>query len=112
MIELRPKLGATDYNAFISQILGAGCDGITSGPWGSHFVNFAQQAKPFGIFEQAKYISGGEIASHEIAGQMDEDYPDNVWSNTYEFWYHHHDPSRVEFQPAVAEKAEIDETAM
>ena len=98
VIELRPKLGATDYNAFISQILGAGCDGITSGLWGSHFVNFAQQAKPFGLFEQAKYISGGEIASHEIAGKMGEDYPDNVWSNTYELWYDHHDPSHVEFQ--------------
>ena len=112
VIELRPKLGATDYNAFISQILGAGCDGITSGLWGSHFVNFAQQAKPFGLFEQAKYISGGEIASHEIAGQMGEDYPDNVWSNTYELWYDHHDPSHVEFQKAVADKAGTNETAM
>ena len=112
VIELRPKLGATDYNAFISQILGAECDGITSGLWGSHFVNFAQQAKPFGLFERAKYISGGEIASHEIAGQMGEDYPDNVWSNTYELWYDHHDPSHVEFQAAVAAKAETNETAM
>ena len=112
VIELRPKLGATDYNAFISQILGAGCDGITSGLWGSHFVNFAQQAKPFGLFERAKYISGGEIASHEIAGKMGEDYPDNVWSNTYELWYDHHDPSHVDFQKAVAEKAGTNETAM
>ena len=112
VIELRPKLGATDYNAFISQILGAECDGITSGLWGSHFVNFAQQAKPFGLFERAKYISGGEIASHEIAGQMGDDYPDNVWSNTYELWYDHHDPSHVDFQMAVAEKAGTDETAM
>ena len=112
VIELRPKLGATDYNAFISQILGAECDGITSGLWGSHFVNFAQQAKPFGLFERAKYISGGEIASHEIAGQMGEDYPDNVWSNTYELWYDHHDPSHVDFQKAVAAKAETNETAM
>ena len=112
VIELRPKLGATDYNAFISQILGAGCDGITSGLWGSHFVNFAQQAKPFGLFERAKYISGGEIASHEIAGRMGEDYPDNVWSNTYELWYDHFDPSHVAFQQAVAEKAGTNETAM
>ena len=112
VIELRPKLGATDYNAFISQILGAGCDGITSGLWGSHFVNFAQQAKPFGLFDRAKYISGGEIASHEIAGRMGEDYPDNVWSNTYELWYDHFDPSHVAFQKAVAEKAGTDETAM
>ena len=50
VIELRPKLGATDYNAFITQMMGAGCDVAISGLWGSHFVNFAQQAKPFGIF--------------------------------------------------------------
>jgi ABC-type branched-subunit amino acid transport system substrate-binding protein len=112
VIELRPKLGATDYNVFISQILGAECDGITSGLWGSHFVNFAQQAKPFGLFDRAKYISGGEIASHEIAGNMGEDYPDNVWSNTYELWYDHFDPLHVEFQKAVAAKAGTDETAM
>ncbi len=112
VIELRPKLGATDYNVFISQILGAECDGITSGLWGSHFVNFAQQAKPFDLFDRAKYISGGEIASHEIAGNMGEDYPDNVWSNTYELWYDHFDPLHVEFQKAVAAKAGTDETAM
>ncbi len=112
VLDLRVKLGATDYNAFISQIMGAGCDGVTSGLWGSHFVNFAQQGSPFGLFNQIKYISGGEIASHEIAGKMKGDYPDNVWSNTYELWYHHHDPSHVAFQEALAERSGTKETAM
>jgi len=75
VIDLRSKLGATDYNAQITQILGAGCEIVTSGLWGSHFVNFAQQAKPFGLFDRVTYISGGEIASHEIAGKMGTDYP-------------------------------------
>ena len=112
VIELRPKLLATDYNVFISQILGAGCDGITSGLWGSHFVNFSQQAKPFGLFSRVKYVSGGEIASHEIAGEMGDNYPDNVWSNTYELWYDHFDPSHEAFQQEVARRSGTDETAM
>jgi ABC-type branched-subunit amino acid transport system substrate-binding protein len=112
VIELQAKLGATDYNALITQMMGAGCDGVTSSLWGAHFVNFAQQAKPFGFFDQVKYISGGEIASHEIAGKMKGDYPDNVWSNTYELWYDDHDPSHVKFHEDLAKRAGTQETAM
>ena len=112
VLDLRVKLGATDYNTFISQIMGAGCDGVTSGLWGSHFVNFAQQGRPFGLFNQIKYISGGEIASHEIAGRMKGDYPDNVWSNTYELWYDDYDSSHAEFQKALAQRSGTKETAM
>ncbi len=112
VMDLRAKLGATDYNVFITQIMAAGCEAVTSGLWGSHFVNFAQQAKPFGLFKQVKYITGGEIASHEIAGKMKGDYPDNVWSNTYELWYNHHDPSHVKFQADLAARSGTKETAM
>ncbi len=112
VLNLRSKLGATDYNAVITQLMGAGCPVVTSGLWGSHFVNFAKQAGPFGFFDQITYVSGGEIASHEIAGQMKGDYPDNVWSNTYELWYHHHDSSHVDFQKELAERSGTKETAM
>ena len=112
VIELRPKLGATDYNAFITQMMGAGCDVAISGLWGAHFVNFAQQAKPFGLFDRIKFITGGEIGSHEIAGKMGKDFPDNVWANSYELFYHHHDPSHVQFQKDLAALAGTQETAM
>lgn len=112
VLDLRAKLGTTDYNVFITQIMGAGCEVVTSGLWGSHFVNFAQQAKPFGLFQQITYVSGGEIASHEIAGKMKQDYPDNVWSNTYELWYDHYDPSHVEFHQELAKRSGTEETAM
>ena len=112
VIDLRSKLGATDYNAQITQILGSGCDVVTSGLWGSHFVNFAQQAKPFGLFDKVTYISGGEIASHEIAGKMGKDYPDNVISNTYELWYDHGFPGHKKFQEALAKRSGKKETAM
>jgi ABC-type branched-subunit amino acid transport system substrate-binding protein len=112
VLDLRTKLGGTDYNVFITQLMGAGCDVVTSGLWGSHFINFAQQAKPFGFFDQVKYITGGEIGSHEIAGQMKGDYPDNVWSNSYELWYDDHDPSHVKWQKALAKRSGQKETAM
>ncbi len=112
VLSLRPKLRATDYNAFITQIIGVGCDGVTSGLWGNHFVDFSKQAKPFGLFDKIKYITGGEIASHEIAGKLKGDYPDNVWSNTYELWYDNFDPSHVAFQAALAKRSGKKETAM
>ena len=112
VIELRPKLGATDYNAFITQMMGVGCDVAISGLWGSHFVNFAQQAKPFGLFERIKYITGGEIGSHEIAGKMKGDFPDNVYANSYELFYHHYAPSHVVFQKELAKRSGSEETAM
>ena len=58
------------------------------------------------------YISGGEIASHEIAGRMGKDYPDNVWSNTYELWYDHTVPAHEKFQADLAARAGTRETAM
>lgn len=112
VIDLRPKLRATDYNAFITQIMGAGCDTVTSGLWGNHFVDFAKQAAPFGLFNQITYITGGEIGSHEIAGSMGKDYPDNVWSNTYELWYDHPTPEHKTFQEALAKRLGQKETPM
>jgi branched-chain amino acid transport system substrate-binding protein len=112
VLDLRAKLGATDYNALITQLIGSDCDVVTSGLWGSHFVNFAQQARPFGFFKMKKYLSGGEIASHEIAGKMGADYPDNVWSNTYELWYDDYVPAHKAFQAALAKRSGQKETAM
>tara|TARA_R110002096_G_scaffold208988_1_gene395851 strand:- start:927 stop:2099 length:1173 start_codon:yes stop_codon:yes gene_type:complete len=112
VIDLKSKLGATDYNAQITQIMGAGCDVVTSGLWGAHFVNFAQQAKPFGLFDNVKFITGGEIASHEIAGKMGDNYPDNVWSNAYELWYDDTVPAHKPFHEALSKRSGTKETAM
>ena len=112
ILSLKPKLRATDYNVFITQILGAGCDVVTSGLWGPHFVDFAKQASPFGLFKQIKYITGGEIGSHEIAGSLGKDYPDNVWANSYELWYHHPNQEHETFQKLLAERLGTEETAM
>jgi branched-chain amino acid transport system substrate-binding protein len=110
VLTLKPKLGATDFNPFIPQVMAAGCDGVLSGLWGPHFVSWVKQAKPLGFFDKIKWISGGEVASHEIAGELKGDYPDNVISNTYELWYHSHDPSHKEFQAKLAKKLNTQET--
>jgi ABC-type branched-subunit amino acid transport system substrate-binding protein len=110
VLTLKPKLGATDFNPFIPQVMSAGCDGVISGLWGPHFVSWVKQAKPLGFFDKIKWISGGEIASHEIAGELKEDYPDNVVANTYELWYHAQDPSHKAFQASLAKKLNTQET--
>jgi branched-chain amino acid transport system substrate-binding protein len=110
VLTLKPKLGATDFNAFIPQVMAAGCDGVLSGLWGPHFVSWVKQAAPLGFFNKIKWISGGEVASHEIAGELKGEYPDNVISNTYELWYHSHDPSHKEFQAKLAKKLNTQET--
>ncbi len=110
ILTLKPKLGATDFNAFIPQVMASGCDGVISGLWGPHFVSWVKQAKPLGFFNKIKWISGGEIASHEIAGELKDDYPDNVISNTYELWYHAQDASHKDFQARLAKKLGTSET--
>ncbi len=112
VMKLRPKLGATDFNAYITQIMGAGCETVVSGLWGNHFVNFAKQAAPFGFFKDHVYITGGEIASHEVASKLAGDYPDNVWSNSYELWYHSPTGAHKKFQARLAKKAGTKATAM
>lgn len=104
MLSLRVKLGAQDYSLFVSQLMGAGCEVVTSGLWGTFFVNFVQQAKPFGLFDQITLINGGEAGGQEVVGRMGEDYPDNVIANAYEVWYFDPVPEHAEFQQALAEK--------
>ena len=112
VLSLRPKLRATDYNVFITQIMGAGCDVVTGGLWGPHFVDFAKQATPFGLFQQIKFIAGGEIGSHEIASTMGRDYPDNVWANSYELWYHHPNEEHKKFHSKLSAQLGTHETTM
>jgi branched-chain amino acid transport system substrate-binding protein len=110
VLTLKPKLGATDFNPFIPQVMAAGCDGVLSGLWGPHFVSWVKQAAPLGFFNKIKWISGGEIGSHEIAGELKGEYPDNVISNAYELWYSANDPSHKEFQAKLAKKLNTQET--
>ena len=44
MLTLKPKLGATDFNPFILQVMSAGCDGVLSA-CGAHFVSWVKRAR-------------------------------------------------------------------
>ena len=88
VLQLWPKQGTSDYNAYITQILAAGCDGVFSGVWGALFIPFSKQAKPFGLFEKVKFVGAGEIGSQEVTGHLKGDYPEGVWGNAYDVFYH------------------------
>jgi branched-chain amino acid transport system substrate-binding protein len=88
VLRVWPKLNTTDYTAYITEVMRAGCDGVFSGIWGGLFPAFAKQASSFGFFDRVKYVSAGEIASQEVAEQMKDDMPTGVWGNSYEVWYY------------------------
>jgi branched-chain amino acid transport system substrate-binding protein len=104
------KLGAQDYSLVISQLMGAGCEVVTSGLWGSFFINFVQQARPFGLFEQITLVNGGEAGALEVTGLIGNDYPSNVHANAYELWYNDPVSEHEAFQQALAAKTGKRET--
>jgi branched-chain amino acid transport system substrate-binding protein len=87
VLELRPRLGNTDWSHYITQLLGADCDVVFGNLFASHFIGFAQQATPFGLFEQTNVIMAGEPGSVEISRQMGDEMPEGVWTNAYEVFY-------------------------
>ena len=110
VLDLKIKLGTMDYNAYIAQVIGSDCDCVASGLWGAAFINIAQQGRPFGLFERVTYVSGGEIGSHEIASEMKGDFPDNVWTNAYELWYHSNSPLHESFQQKLVKRFDTPHT--
>lgn len=83
-----PKFGTTDYTAFITKTMSAGCDGVFSNIWGGIFPTFAKQAKPFGFFDQLQFIGAGEVGAPVVAQQMGDDLPSGIWTNSYEVFYY------------------------
>jgi len=96
------KLGTKDYSAVISQLMGADCDGIAGAIWGGGFIAFAKQGKPFGLFKSKKFVWGAEVGSHEMAGKLKGDYPENMWANSYDVWYHSTGPKHDAFHNALS----------
>jgi branched-chain amino acid transport system substrate-binding protein len=99
-----PTLGANDYTTYITNMLNAGCDGVFSSLWGSHFPSFAKQAQTVGFFERVKYISAGEIGSPEIAEEMGDDMPTGIWGNSYELFYYPDSPEHAAYVREVSER--------
>ena len=65
--KLWPKLGATDYTAHISALIGAGAEIIHSALWGGDAVTFTKQAIGMGLFKKARMAySRGEPYPQEV----------------------------------------------
>ncbi len=97
-----PKLGEGDYTPFINAQMSKKPDAIFSAMWGGHFVTWAKQAKPLGMFDAVKnkVVNGGEAGSVEATRAMGAEYPFGIIANTYDL------PSYVD-EP-VAHKAYIE----
>ena len=64
---LWPKLGATDYTAHISALIGSGAEIIHSALWGGDAVTFTKQAIGMGLFNKARMAySRGEPYPQEV----------------------------------------------
>lgn len=106
----RPRLGETDYTTYITSILNAGCDGVFSGLWGSHFPGFAKQAQTFGFFDRVRYVSAGEIGSPEISEELGADMPSGIWGNSYEVFYYPDTPEHNDYVRDLAARVGRDNT--
>lgn len=93
VVQVWPKQGTTDYTAYITKMMQAGCDGVFSGVWGGLFPAFAKQAKTFGFFEKVKYVTAGEVGSPEVAEKLGDDMPSGIWANAYEVFYYPDTPA-------------------
>ncbi|MGK7875147.1 MAG: ABC transporter substrate-binding protein [Xenococcaceae cyanobacterium] len=80
-----PKLGAQDYNSFITTLQNSGPDAIWCSLWGNDLVNFIRQANDFGLFAQFPvYLELG--AAMEVLTALGEQMPTGQWVGTRYWW--------------------------
>lgn len=81
-----PKLGEADYTPFINAQMSKKPDAIFSAMWGGHFVTWAKQAKPLGMFDAVKnrVVNGGEAGSVEATRALGAEYPFGIIANAYD----------------------------
>lgn len=70
-----PKLGASDYTAYINKILAAKPDIVYSNIYSGDLVTFVKQAKPFDFF---KKVSFSTLLSTDDLETLGQDYPTNL----------------------------------
>jgi branched-chain amino acid transport system substrate-binding protein len=106
------KLGSKDFNALISQLMGDSCDTVVGAIWGGGFIAFVNQATPFGLFNQKKFIWAAEVGSYETASALGKNYPEGMWANSYNVWYHNISEEHKKFQDDLAKFIGEKETPM
>ena len=80
-----PKLGAQDYNSFITTLQDSGAESIWCSLWGNDLINFVRQANSFGLFKQFPvYMELG--AAMEVLTALGEEMPIGQWVGTRYWW--------------------------
>ncbi len=80
-----PKLGAQDYNSFITTLQNSGAEAIWCSLWGNDLINFVRQANSFGLFKQFPvYMELG--AAMEVLTALGEQMPVGQWVGTRYWW--------------------------
>ena len=80
-----PKLGAQDYNSFITTLQNSGAEAIWCSLWGNDLINFVRQANSFGLFKQFPvYMELG--AAMEVLTALGEEMPIGQWVGTRYWW--------------------------
>ncbi len=75
VVELFPKLGASNYNTEISRIAAARPDVVFSNLWGADLENFVRQAAPRGLFSNSQAVLAlGEAVFQSVGASL----PDGV----------------------------------
>ncbi|MCB1383455.1 MAG: ABC transporter substrate-binding protein [Notoacmeibacter sp.] len=110
--EYHVKLGTTDYNALISQLMGDECDTVAGAIWGGGFISFVKQAEPFGLFANKKFVWGAEVGSTEMTANLKTSYPEGMIANAYDLWYFDGPESHKKYQAALAKLEGQTETNM
>jgi branched-chain amino acid transport system substrate-binding protein len=81
-----PKLGQSDFTAFITAQMAKQPEAIFCDVFGGDFVTFAKQAGPLGYFKAVsnRLVDGGEVGTTDVAIAMGADYPYGIWSDAYD----------------------------
>lgn len=78
-IEVFPPLGTKDFAPYITQILKSGVKGVWVAVSGSDAINFAKQARQFGLFDKVK-VMGHSFAISSTVKAVGKDIL-GVWGN-------------------------------
>jgi branched-chain amino acid transport system substrate-binding protein len=81
-----PKLGQSDFTAFITAQMSKQPEAIFCDVFGGDFVTLAKQAGPLGYFKAVnnRLVDGGEVGTTDVAIAMGADYPYGIWSDAYD----------------------------
>lgn len=81
-----PKLGQSDFTAFITAQMAKQPDAIFCDVFGGDFVTLVKQATPLGYFKAVnnRLVDGGEVGATDVAQPLGADYPYGIWADAYD----------------------------